>query len=860
MTEYTHAKDYLLELAENKNTDGWLHDLIIRVVNNNGILSEYDLKTSAEQLEKDSPATLPMPTSVVIDNNVEVRITKLIHHSGVSALACEQKITFSPDITLLYGTNGTGKSSYFRILNEIVGGNREIQIHHNIFADNPEPFNVELHYRTNQDEIKGHHNEGKENELHWFGIERKIPPLSLASVFDTGYTADLLEKRSAGTTIVRPLGLHLFAALTNAMNGIKQMLTDEIQRLQNLPIRIPHEGLSQELRMMLIEREWHPEKKQFIEERYVMTEAQQRKLDECVMEYNTLLATDYNAKIKLVDIDLQLAEGLRDHVVTTYSKLQQLCNAVESLEVKMVKTIKKNEKAKLKIKILSEIGDTNSDEWKAFIQSGAAFTASAHLSASVCPYCRQELKGDAINIVQAYVDFLNDKSETDLHNMRYEQEQLKLQLEAFNVNTYLNERVSKVVNDFKDDVSMLLQKLQAKLDSYRIKIKEIGSWVIDEGSDDDLEVLFESVAKMLYNRIDNLKKKIKSLTKERGEKDERLRKLTERRNKMWEHRVIARQQQHWKEWIGNTERIDLLEQCKTKLNINMLNTLAKTASQQLLTDGLRAKFQEELDALSFGYLKVSLGELEANSGQSYMQIKLPGDIKTQDILSEGEQKGVALALFIAERRMERMHNPIIMDDPVNSFDHHFTSRLMERLAQLDNQIIVFSHNILLRESLIALLQVHECSANSIADCRKQSKHLFIYNVDKRASTKGLVHGNKHHDANYYLKEARHELNCDEFSEGKATSCAIQLRKAIERMVDEKVFLGLTPLRYNGGKYQRIPWAKLRKLQTDPQMIKTLQWCYNRLSSDLHLSVEQQLNPLDWNELNIIANTLEKLMG
>lgn len=34
---YTHSKDYLIELANNSQTQGWLKDLIIKIINSNGI-------------------------------------------------------------------------------------------------------------------------------------------------------------------------------------------------------------------------------------------------------------------------------------------------------------------------------------------------------------------------------------------------------------------------------------------------------------------------------------------------------------------------------------------------------------------------------------------------------------------------------------------------------------------------------------------------------------------------------------------------------------------------------------------------------------------------------------------------------
>ena len=47
--EKTHARDYLLEMAGGANTAGWMHDLIVRVVNTNGQLTEEDLAATTER-------------------------------------------------------------------------------------------------------------------------------------------------------------------------------------------------------------------------------------------------------------------------------------------------------------------------------------------------------------------------------------------------------------------------------------------------------------------------------------------------------------------------------------------------------------------------------------------------------------------------------------------------------------------------------------------------------------------------------------------------------------------------------------------------------------------------------------------
>jgi len=45
-----------------------------------------------------------------------VKLSALVHHHGVNALATDQTLDFGPALTIVYGNNAAGKSGYTRIL------------------------------------------------------------------------------------------------------------------------------------------------------------------------------------------------------------------------------------------------------------------------------------------------------------------------------------------------------------------------------------------------------------------------------------------------------------------------------------------------------------------------------------------------------------------------------------------------------------------------------------------------------------------------------------------------------------------------------------------------------------------------
>jgi ABC-type multidrug transport system ATPase subunit len=76
------------------------------------------------------------------------------------------------------------------------------------------------------------------------------------------------------------------------------------------------------------------------------------------------------------------------------------------------------------------------------------------------------------------------------------------------------------------------------------------------------------------------------------------------------------------------------------------------------------------------------------------------------VLSEGEQKVLAMADFLAEARLAGINAPVIFDDPVSSLDHRRIHEVAARIAALAeaNQVIVFTHDIFFASTLLTLFE------------------------------------------------------------------------------------------------------------------------------------------------------------
>lgn len=740
---YTHSKDYLIELANNSQTQGWLKDLIIKIINSNGNISDFELTASVTQLKLNTQSELTIPSINVNSAHPNIRFISLIHHTGVCALAEEQRIDFSNDITLLNGKNGSGKSSYFRILNELIGGNHQTEIRSNIYSDIHKPINIELVY-SEGDNVKN---------LSWDGNSRSISPLNLSSVFDSSYTTTFLQKRSADSAIVLPYGLHLFTALTSAMDNIKSRLQTEIDSILRTLPQINKDGLSEEVVRILTQQTYRTTQKNYIQARYVFTNEQSEKLKLQEEKLKVLKETNFEDKIQLASNEQQQYLLILKHLKETENSLQKLHIESQSLVERISIVRKENEVVKQKISILNEIGNTNSKEWKTFIEAGDAFTRSSTLNENVCPYCRQPIVDNAVNIVTAYATYLSDKSIEELKNLKQEKNTLKQRISTVVTNFTISAQF-KVLIYTRNSESELYSKISASLRQLDEQ-KRILSDAVENEQNSNLLVFdstnvaisaIETICEEYNNTINNLREK---LTK----KNQTVSELSFQMKPLIEYKLISSQKDLFVEWFEKIDNVNELKKCQLELSTRSISILARTASQTLVTENLKTKFQEELDALGLKKLSVNLTDAGTSRGQAFMQLKLFNNNSVSDVLSEGEQKGVALALFIAERRMQLSQNPIILDDPVNSLDHFITAKLVERLSRLGNQIIIFSHNLLLQTSLVNLRGIHECGVNQKSSCGKSTKHLFMYSVTSHnRDKKGVITEKKQDNVANNLKK------------------------------------------------------------------------------------------------------------
>ncbi|MER8911788.1 AAA family ATPase [Mesorhizobium sp. M0854] len=115
-----------------------------------------------------------------------------------------------------------------------------------------------------------------------------------------------------------------------------------------------------------------------------------------------------------------------------------------------------------------------------------------------------------------------------------------------------------------------------------------------------------------------------------------------------------------------------------------------------LTTAVVTRFDAERARFDIMHLKVGLAR---KSNQTKAEFEVDPKTKlakvTSDILSEGEQRALALAGFLTEVALTDGSGPIVIDDPVSSLDRDRSARVAQRIAEeaTMRQVIVFTHDI-----------------------------------------------------------------------------------------------------------------------------------------------------------------------
>ncbi len=641
-----------------------------------------------------------------------LELTSLQHVEHVNALAADQSLEFDADLTVLFGQNGSGKTGYARILKRISAVRTPEDIlpnAHTPAAAGAVP-SAQITYRLS----------GKERTVQWKN-QAGLAPFTRISVFDAAAVS--LHVDSDLGYVYTPAELALFSHVASGIRGIQQLIGAEVAELKpganSLLARFARgttiypmietlgatSDLAELTRLAAVDDD---------------AEAQRDRLQGEVeaLRANTLDALLTNAQQNRRDL-ARLAKVLR--VVSEYdtSAYAAACDALSDAGRRRVE-------ARELLFTQAELPGAADEEWQRFIV--AADTYRQHLGAEhypqagdTCLYCTQELGAVALDLVGRYRTFLDETVTQQLAAAQDALRAARLPLDHADLAAAMEFATAQADLDVAPSWA---SQTVAALQGAQTTMQETtsGQALTRETTPADAAALLpdlDQLAAEAEETADKLAKDKANAATLMASKQKELAELTARIE-------LARSLPAAREYVRRARRADQLDKLSKVISngaAKQLTIQSKLASEDLVNKNFEGLFADECARLRAPGVALTF---QGRSGQAQRK-KVVATYKPSSVLSEGEQKVLAIADFLAESRMRETKAPLVFDDPVTSLDYRRLDEVAARIQQLAeaHQVIVLTHNIMFASALISARQNKKLRAK-------------IYEVRDGGATKGVL--------------------------------------------------------------------------------------------------------------------------
>jgi energy-coupling factor transporter ATP-binding protein EcfA2 len=689
-------------------SDEWSRYIVRLVLSAGRRLSDADIATAYQLFLEEkqfSPRTLPAEPPIATETSAaegeaSLALISVSDVTGVNALVPGSKIELNAGLTILFGENGTGKTGYARILKLIADSRTADEIlpdiHH---SGSPTTPSARIEYKLGTED----------RSKDWQG-ERGEAPFTRMAIFDTRAVNFHVDEDL--TYVYTPASLALFNHVTHGIQGVQKLLEAAIASLKS-----PASALLNRFdRGSTI---------------YPMIETIGAASDLDELKRLADVGGDAPERLKILQraVAALQANTTSQQIAVLQRRERVLAQAAGYLDVLDHLTVEDHDAVVMRLGDLqrdyttfreglfaaADLPAPPEETWEAFIRSGQTYREhleelSVH-DESRCLYCRQNVGSDAAGLLTKYRDYLEDKIAGDISDCKSNLAEMVTPLltrQLLEVETFLAEHDDDA--DTPEELAAL-RMLSKTVTELRVRLTDksvIGSDLLTpiEG----MAALLVTIQAAVTASLVELREQLTNRTEALAKKESELRELAAQieLSKSWTE--VSRH-------VEDARKADKLTTLSRKFSTHLrqVTELSKTASDQLINQNFEQLFTEECDALRVQPLQL---EFVGRQGTAQRRKVLTGNYKPSKILSEGEQKVLALADFVAEARLTGITAPIVFDDPVCSLDHRRINEVADRVASLaaDSQVIVFTHDILFATNLLARFEKSKrCTYFQITD-------------------------------------------------------------------------------------------------------------------------------------------------
>lgn len=636
-------------------------------------------------------AEIPESVSGRVDQGAAdpMNLVALRNLNRINAIPSTSELTFGDGLTVIYGGNGTGKSGFARLLSTACFSRSQPSILPNVYdIDGAGELSAEIVIR------EGNHGDETVN----FETSLEHASLRRITVFDSKVAhIHLTEENPLG---FQPAGFDVFPEMSRVIEEIGTRLGADITRL---------------------DRE-NSFAKTFLDESEISKTISELSAETDLDALRARATFGPTEEARLVEVDRQLAELQKNSPEEALKLLAQAKEDINTLRVRLTGVIEPLSVESCK-SYKSQLDNLREKSTKAVSAGTAAFEGSAIKRTGLpdwvefikaakvladeekdgypdvedpCLLCQRPLDEPSASLIRRYWGFLDDgaRSAAEAANAAIESTVTRLK----SINTELLPEESRVrthIENLAPELAEKLKSMSLAISERRDLIANILNIATGEFPTEDLAVYSEEFDALLAQI-------------EKDEKNHQKGSAAEIILALKVEHILLRHRQllaeliddivnfvNDKKWVANAQA-----KKRQALNTRFITDKERELFRDLIEGRYRDLLRNECDRLGCN-LPIEF-HARGRSGQTIIGLEIQGGHPPSDVLSEGEQRAVALADFLTEVNLNPMSAGIVLDDPVTSQDHQRKRLISQRLAEEANtrQVIVFTHDLVFLSILL----------------------------------------------------------------------------------------------------------------------------------------------------------------
>jgi hypothetical protein len=853
------VKSLLIDWANAQ--DAWVRHLVSEIVLSRRAVMDAQLNSIyrtfllEKTLDSGDPVNVPKLSddASLLDVSAGLFLTQLHGLKNVNALVEGQTIEFNPKLTIVFGENACGKTGYVRVLKKAAAVRTTEAVLPDVSQTqlSKQPPSACIGFRLGQEEPQ---------DVEWKD-QAGLSPFNRIDVFDSRATA--LHVDGDLNYLYTPGELARFPLVQQGIEGVRSRLEQGINdRTQTTANPLLQQFDRQSQIYPLIDSLGAATDLSELKALSEVTESEKAEIPLLKDEIEALQTTNPAARLKLADTARQHLDAL----VKSFSAVGrfEIPSYTKSLE-RLQKAEQEYEKATQESFAGLPIPGLLKEEWRRFIQAGEEYlktldgTDKYPADSEECLYCRQPLSPEAVDLLKKYRDYCNNDLRAELDGARRAIDAIR---RAFQRDVDFGEVERRVGELLAGNGAGITAEQVSEIRDFVTRGKSIRDAI---ESSKPVEWMDQSeqtgpVLKYLEDGQTQNKTLLNDLTERRDKREEA---LTERKRKLLdlESRLkLAALMPQIEKMVEQAKWVDKakIQQRKFQGLLRSLTETSKVASEELLNRDFERHFTEECMTLRAPAVTL---QFPGRQGQvTRKKAVANGEHRPSDVLSEGEQKVIALADFLAEASL-KPPAPVIFDDPINSLDYKRMAEVVDRITALGDtrQVIVFTHNIWFTTELLARFE-------------KRPQDCSYYDVSRDGSKIGIVSKGTHPRSDT-IKNLRGRINtliqAAEKSSGEPQAALIEkayelIRNICEVIVEQELLQGVTQRYQPNVMMTKLPSINFQELEGSVKIINAIyEDCCRYIGSHSQpletLNVRPTLETLkeDWGKVQNARETYAK---